>query len=208
MLKNFMQPGTTSNAKTDSTRTSHSAYESARQAESPRAVASTRAETASQAAKSAPGDEGSKLIVGPNIKLKGSEITDCEILVVEGRVEASMKSRDIRIAEGGVFSGKAEIDVAEIRGNFDGELTARKRLVIYATGKVSGVIRYGAMMVEEGGTLSGDVATLSAGPSLAKVPDVSAQTTAPEPVEEKAAEQEPVHSGSTYFRNQAGKRQG
>ncbi len=208
MLKNFMQPGSTSNSRTDSTRTSHSAVESAKPAESPRPVAATRAETAPQTPKSAPGDEGSKLIVGPNIKLKGSEITDCEILVVEGRVEASMKSRDIRIAEGGVFSGKAEIDVAEVRGNFEGELTARKRLVVYAAGRVSGTIRYGAMMVEEGGTLSGDVATLSAGPSLAKVPEASAQTTMPEPLEEKASGLEQIHSGSTYVRNQAGGRQG
>src|SRR3546814_6237834 len=29
--------------------------------------------------------EGSKLIVGRNIKLKGVEITDCDTLVVEGR---------------------------------------------------------------------------------------------------------------------------
>jgi hypothetical protein len=32
--------------------------------------------------------KGSKLIVGPDIKLKGAEITDCDTLVVEGRVEA------------------------------------------------------------------------------------------------------------------------
>lgn len=106
-------------------------------------------------------EEGSKLTVGPNIKLKGSEITDCEILVVEGRVEASMNSRDIRIAKGGTFSGKAEIDVAEIHGLFEGDLTARKLLVIHGTGVVTGKIRYGALMVEQGGTLSGDVATLS-----------------------------------------------
>lgn len=202
MLKNFMQPGNTpSHSRTDSTRPSPSAYETAK------AAAAARAETAPQAAKPAasPSDEGSKLIVGPNIKLKGSEITDCEILVVEGRVEASMKSRDIRIAEGGVFSGKAEIDVAEVRGHFEGELTARKRLVIYATGKVSGVIRYGAMSVEEGGTLSGDVAMLAGGPSVAKLADASAQPAA-EAADEKASEPEPVHSGSTYFRNQAGKR--
>jgi cytoskeletal protein CcmA (bactofilin family) len=200
MLKNFMQPGTASNSRTDSGRTSHSAVESAKPA------AATRAETAPETPKSAPGDEGSKLIVGPNIKLKGSEITDCEILVVEGRVEASMNSRDIRIAEGGVFSGKAEIDVAEVRGIFEGELTARKRLVIYATGKVTGVIRYGSMMVEEGGTLSGDVERLTAGANLAKLPEASAQTKAPDPAEEKTAELEQVHSGSTYLRNQAGRR--
>src|SRR6266571_2108921 len=85
----------------------------------------------------------SKLIVGPDIKLKGAEITDCDTLVVEGRVEASMDSRVIQIAENGVFVGKAGIDVAEIRGRFEGELTARKQLVIRATGKVSGKVRYG-----------------------------------------------------------------
>ena len=30
--------------------------------------------------------EGSKLIVGPEVKLKGVEISDCDTLVVEGRV--------------------------------------------------------------------------------------------------------------------------
>src|SRR5258705_6898312 len=84
------------------------------------------------------GDKGSKLIVGPDIKLKGAEITDCDTLVVEGRVEASMDSRVIQISEHGVFVGKAGIDVAEIRGRFEGELTARKQLVIRATGRVSG----------------------------------------------------------------------
>ena len=34
------------------------------------------------------GETVSKLIVGPDIKLKGAEITDCDTLVVEGRVEA------------------------------------------------------------------------------------------------------------------------
>jgi cytoskeletal protein CcmA (bactofilin family) len=104
--------------------------------------------------------QGSKLIVGPDIKLKGVEITDCDTLVVEGRVEASMDSRVIKIAEHGVFSGTVGIDVAEIRGRFEGELTARKHLIIYASGRVSGTIRYGKITIEEGGELSGNVATL------------------------------------------------
>lgn len=106
--------------------------------------------------------QGSKLIVGPDIKLKGVEITDCDTLVVEGRVEAAMDSRVIKIAEHGVFAGTVGIDVAEIRGRFEGELTARKHLIIYSTGRVSGTIRYGKITVEEGGELSGDVATISA----------------------------------------------
>ena len=101
---------------------------------------------------------GSKLTVGPNIKLKGVEITDCDTLVVEGTVEATMNSRLMQIAEQGAFKGSAEIDIAEIRGNFDGNLTVRQKLVIYATGKVSGTIRYGKLVVEEGGQLSGEIA--------------------------------------------------
>ena len=104
---------------------------------------------------------GSKLIVGPNIKLKGVEIEDCDTLVVEGRIEATMVSRAIQIAERGSFNGKVDVDVAEIRGTFQGELTARKKLVIHASGRVSGKIRYGKMLVQEGGEVSGDVAALN-----------------------------------------------
>ena len=100
---------------------------------------------------------GSKLTVGPNIKLKGVEITDCDTLVVEGLVEATMDSRVIQIAEQGAFKGSAEIDVAEIRGEFNGNLTVRQKLVIYSTGKVTGIIRYGKLVIEEGGQLSGEI---------------------------------------------------
>jgi cytoskeletal protein CcmA (bactofilin family) len=100
---------------------------------------------------------GSKLIVGPNIKLKGVEITDCDTLVVEGFVEATMDSRVMQIAENGSFKGSAEIDIAEIHGSFDGDLTVRQKLVIHSSGKVSGKIRYGHVVIEEGGQLAGDV---------------------------------------------------
>jgi cytoskeletal protein CcmA (bactofilin family) len=104
---------------------------------------------------------GSKLIVGPDIKMKGVEITNCDTLVVEGRLEASMDSRVVQIAENGVFTGTVSMDVAEIFGRFDGELTARKQLVIHATGRVSGHIRYGNIRIEEGGELTGDVSTIA-----------------------------------------------
>ena len=100
---------------------------------------------------------GSKLTVGPNIKLKGVEITDCDTLVVEGTVEATMDSRVIQISENGAFKGSAEIDIAEIHGEFNGTLTVRQKLVIYSTGKVNGKIRYGKLVVEEGGQLAGEI---------------------------------------------------
>ena len=114
--------------------------------------------TSDSVGSAAPGQEGgSRLIVGPNIKLKGVEITDCDTLVVEGTVEATMDSRVIQIAATGAFKGSADIDIAEIHGQFDGNLTVRQKLVIYAQGKVTGTIRYGKVVIEEGGQLSGDV---------------------------------------------------
>jgi cytoskeletal protein CcmA (bactofilin family) len=114
------------------------------------------------------GKEGeSKLTVGPNIKLKGVEITDCDTLVVEGTVEATMDSRVIQISERGSFKGSVEIDLAEIRGSFDGNLTVRQKLIIYSTGRVTGKIRYGKVVIEEGGQLSGQI-EVGAMPASAK----------------------------------------
>ncbi|MBV6477027.1 MAG: polymer-forming cytoskeletal protein [Rhodocyclaceae bacterium] len=105
--------------------------------------------------------QGSRLIVGPDIKLKGAEISDCGTLVVEGRVEAVLDSQALQIAEHGAFSGRVVIDVAEIHGHFDGDLLARKKLVVHATGQVTGKIRYGKIVIEEGGEVSGDVRSLA-----------------------------------------------
>lgn len=104
---------------------------------------------------------GARLIVGPDVKLKGAEILDCDTLVVEGRVEATMDSRVIRIAEKGSFAGKVSIDIAEILGTFEGELTARSQLIIHSTGRVNGTIRYGKLVIDEGGELCGDINVLS-----------------------------------------------
>ena len=104
---------------------------------------------------------GARLIVGPEVKLKGAEILDCDTLVVEGRVEATMDSRVVRIAERGSFIGKVSIDIAEIHGTFEGELTARSQLIIHSTGRVKGTIRYGKLVADEGCQLCGDINVLS-----------------------------------------------
>ena len=116
--------------------------------------------SAAPAATAAPQSQvtsGSTLTVGPNIKLKSAEISDCDTLVVEGHVDGTVASQAIIIAQTGTLNGTATIDNAEIRGEFKGELTVRKRLMICATGKVTGKISYGKLVIEEGGELIGDV---------------------------------------------------
>jgi len=109
-----------------------------------------------------PDTPGSKLWVGPKIKLKGVEISDCDVLVVEGEVEATVNSKAMQIAQPGTLKGDVTIDVAEIYGDFSGQLTARAKLIVHGTGRVSGTIRYGKLIVAEGGVLSGDVQRLDA----------------------------------------------
>ena len=109
-----------------------------------------------------PDTPGSKLCVGPKIKLKGVEISDCDVLVVEGEVEATVNSKAMQIAQPGTLKGRVSIDVAEIYGDFSGELTARAKLIVHSTGRVAGTIRYGKLIVAEGGELSGDVQRLDA----------------------------------------------
>ena len=101
-----------------------------------------------------------KLVVGPEIKIKGVEISDCDTLVVEGRIEATLDSRVLEITEHGVFQGTIAVDNAEIHGRFEGELTVRKQLVIHATGKCSGKIRYSKIKVEEGAEIAGEISML------------------------------------------------
>jgi cytoskeletal protein CcmA (bactofilin family) len=116
----------------------------------PRAVA---------AAPAAAQSEGKVLVVGRAIALSG-EIDACDKLIVEGRVTAELhRCRDIEITRTGRFSGVAEVETAEIVGRFDGELAARK-VIVRATARVSGKMRYGELVVEPGAKIRGDIAPL------------------------------------------------
>ena len=106
-------------------------------------------------------ETGKKLVVGKDICLSG-EITACDTLVVEGQVEASLQgSRVFEVAECGDFKGNVEIEIAEIRGKFEGELVANSRLIIRRSGIATGNIRYRELEIEQGGRISGSVEVLS-----------------------------------------------
>jgi cytoskeletal protein CcmA (bactofilin family) len=120
-----------------------------------------------------PDTPGSQLFVGPNIKLRGVEISDCDVLIVEGHVEATIHSKAMQIAKPGTMKGVAVIDVAEIDGEFSGELTAHEKLIVRGTGRVSGKVRYGRLIVADGGEVSGDVQRIDS------VADAPVKTSAP-----------------------------
>ena len=114
------------------------------------------------------GADAKRLIVGREISLSG-EIEACETLVVEGRVEASLSAcQTIDISAGGLFKGIAEVDDARISGDFEGSLTVRNRLVVHATGRISGAIRYREIEIQRGGQVAGDIQALGGDEALAQ----------------------------------------
>ncbi len=109
------------------------------------------------------GNDATKLVIGREIVLNG-EINSCDLLVVEGKVEATMKEcREIKITETGTFKGQVEFERADISGVFEGDLTAREHLVVRATGRVTGKVRFGELEIERGGQILGDIQVFSNG---------------------------------------------
>jgi cytoskeletal protein CcmA (bactofilin family) len=109
---------------------------------------------------SAAADSGT-LVIGRQIVLSG-EVRSCTRLVVEGTIKANIKEcRDIAIAEGGLFSGSASVQSADISGHFEGELKVSGRLLIRAPGLVSGTVQYKELEIERGGRIAGNVSAVS-----------------------------------------------
>lgn len=125
-----------------------------------------------------------KLIVGRDISLSG-EIAACDVLVVEGTVEAKLRDGHVvEITDTGLFKGSVEIDEADIGGRFEGDITVRGTLKVRTTGRITGNIRYGTLEVENGGQLSGTIQVLS---TEAAAPKPAAPAPQPAPVQVAAA---------------------
>jgi cytoskeletal protein CcmA (bactofilin family) len=95
--------------------------------------------------------------VGPGTSFSG-EIASCNRLIVEGTLQAKLDNcQHMIINESGVFRGDSSTDNADVHGSVEGNLVVRKRLLIRATGRVSGAITYGEIEIERGGKISGAI---------------------------------------------------
>lgn len=115
-----------------------------------------------------PKREECQLFVGKGVRLTG-EILESEQIVILGTVEATIKgSKALGIAEGGLFSGVAEVEEADISGTFDGTLTVNGRLVVREAGLVTGEVRYNELEIQRGGRLVGDIQAKDDAPAAAQ----------------------------------------
>ena len=112
-------------------------------------------------------ESAAHLYAGPGVKLKG-EIVGCDTLRIEGIIDGNAAARQLILCPGGSFLGTAEIEEAEIEGNFDGTLNVRGRLVLRANGRVAGTLSYGEIEIERGGEIAGQITPQ--GKQIAAVP--------------------------------------
>ena len=100
--------------------------------------------------------DGKKLTVGREIHLSG-EIGSCDIMIIEGHVEAQIKEcTRLEIAHGGAFIGSAQVNEAEISGKFNGSLNA-KHVILMRTAEISGKLIYGSLEVQTGAQIKGEI---------------------------------------------------
>jgi cytoskeletal protein CcmA (bactofilin family) len=97
------------------------------------------------------------LIVGREISFSG-DVTACDRLVIEGSIEVNLHNcQNMVIAETGLFRGDGSTENADVYGRVEGGLVVRRRLLIRASGHVSGTITYGEIEIEAGGKISGTI---------------------------------------------------
>jgi cytoskeletal protein CcmA (bactofilin family) len=112
-------------------------------------------------------ESAAHLYAGPGVKLKG-EIVGCDTLRIEGIIDGNATARQLILCPSGSFLGTAEIEEAEIEGNFDGTLNVRGRLVLRTKGRVAGTLSYGEIEIERGGEIAGQITPQ--GKQIAAVP--------------------------------------
>ncbi|MBU6365806.1 MAG: polymer-forming cytoskeletal protein [Gemmatimonadetes bacterium] len=99
------------------------------------------------------------LTVGPGVSLTGTVVVPGRA-AIHGTLDGTLTARDVLVGPDGKVSGALEADTVELQGEGPATLTAKVSLVIRASGRVTGTVRYGRLEVEPGGVLQGDLAPL------------------------------------------------
>ncbi len=100
----------------------------------------------------------SSAVIGASIIVKG-EITGKEPLLVEGRVEGTLRlSTDtVTIGQGGSVSGDIHANMIQVRGNVVGDLFGNETVIVHQTGSVRGNITAPRVTLEDGAKLKGAI---------------------------------------------------
>lgn len=96
------------------------------------------------------------IFIGTGVEFKGDMVVP-GCASVDGKFEGTLKAKSLIVGQTGNVSGQISVETAEVRGAVGDNLTVQSKLVVRATGSISGSVSYSKIMVEEGGELAGKI---------------------------------------------------
>ncbi len=98
---------------------------------------------------------GTPCVIGTRVQLKG-ELHGSEPVVVEGSVEGSVRlTSELRVAPGGTVKASVSAHTLIVAGEVVGDCEATEKVVIEASGRLTGNIKAPRIVIAEGATFRG-----------------------------------------------------
>ena len=97
------------------------------------------------------------LSLGIDVIVRVNEPVQCDQAQIDGYLDGPLRARKLVLGRKGVMRGVSQLKEAEIRGDFDGELIVRGKLILHPSARVNGKIRFGEIVLWKGAQLTGDV---------------------------------------------------
>jgi cytoskeletal protein CcmA (bactofilin family) len=98
---------------------------------------------------------GAACVIGPRVQLKG-ELHGADTVVVEGSVEGTVRlTAELRVAQGGCVKADVTAVSVVVAGEVIGDCHASERVVIEASGRLTGNIKAPRIVIAEGATFRG-----------------------------------------------------
>jgi cytoskeletal protein CcmA (bactofilin family) len=105
------------------------------------------------------------LMIGEGVSIAGT-ISLAGAIYVYGNVNGEIVAREIYVGPGGKVTGEVKVELADIRGEVANSIQAKETLIVRSTGKVSGIISYQSIEIENGGMVDGTIEKVSTGKVL------------------------------------------
>ncbi len=92
-------------------------------------------------------------IISKDLKIEG-DVISLGLIEIEGRIKGKIKGNSVVIREGGLVEGFVVADFLNVKGVFEGDVSAQN-ISVSSKGKISGNIEYGSLAVEDGASVEG-----------------------------------------------------
>lgn len=104
-------------------------------------------------------DSGNKFTLGPGDSLEG-KLSFGGSITVQGRAEGELRiGGSVEVASGATVKALVEGSSVTVRGEIDGPVTAREKVLLGKSGKLNGDVVAKRLQMEDGASLNGHVRT-------------------------------------------------